>query len=152
MLISLKNTEIVWECVFVLIPGLGLWGSFTAGDYNLPHAWMLLVEAGCGSSSSLVQRDEKKKVDILMVKTKLAPKNSMPLTSREKSNDMVILFPTPDFIQAFLSLLPTVGGWKGRNGMEKGGREKNSQSSHRSNYTAPRGIPVFEIPHQCGPR
>lgn len=71
---------------------------------------MLLVAVGCGLSSSCVQRDKKKKVDILKVKVKLAPRNSVPLVSRERSNDMVALFPTPDFIQSFLSLLPTVGG------------------------------------------
>jgi hypothetical protein len=31
----------LWEYVFVLIPGIGMWGCFrlsTAADYSLPHA------------------------------------------------------------------------------------------------------------------
>jgi hypothetical protein len=41
VLMSLKNTIILWECAFTLILGLGILGCFrltAAADYDLPHA------------------------------------------------------------------------------------------------------------------
>jgi hypothetical protein len=43
----------------------------------------LLVVVGSGLVSSHVQRRRKKKLDILAVKIKLAPRNSTPLISRK---------------------------------------------------------------------
>lgn len=40
-LVSLKDTETSWECVFVLIPDVETWGGCrltAAADYDLPHA------------------------------------------------------------------------------------------------------------------
>jgi hypothetical protein len=45
--------------------------------------WCWLFDVGCGLLSSHVQRTKKKKKsDILTVKIKLAPRNSMSLISR----------------------------------------------------------------------
>ena len=44
--------------------------------------WLLVV-VGSGLVSSHVQRRRKKKLDILAVKIKLAPRNSTPLMSRK---------------------------------------------------------------------
>lgn len=71
----------------------------------------------------------------------------MPLIGREQSNNMVALLP-PEFIQGFLSLLPSVRGLKGK---KRGGKEKNSRISRKSSYTAPLGFSVFETSHKCGP-
>jgi hypothetical protein len=64
---------------------------------------MQFVTVCCGLSSSRGQSD-KKKLDILMLKIKLAPKNSMSLISRKQSNDK-----SKDIIAPFLSIL-VLGG------------------------------------------
>lgn len=49
-MVSLRNTEILLDCVFILIPGVGMWGCFgrtTAADCDLPQA---LAEALFDSS------------------------------------------------------------------------------------------------------
>jgi hypothetical protein len=53
--------------------------------------------------SSGAQRRNKKKVGILTVKIKLAPKNSAAPISKKSSEDNVGPFLTPDFIQGSLS-------------------------------------------------
>ena len=71
--------------------------------WSLVSNVLLLVAVGHGFLSSSDQRGIKeKKLDILLVKIKLAPRSSVPLISRKQSNDNVILFMTPDSIQESL--------------------------------------------------
>jgi hypothetical protein len=98
----------------------------------------VLVVVGHSLLNSRAQkRNNKKKLDILTVKIKLAPRNSVPLISMKSSNDNVTPFLTPNFIQESLSfplypfsLSSTVRGLKGwKNGVQKGRRKNNPQSS-----------------------
>jgi hypothetical protein len=51
-------------------------------------SWLLLVVVDCGllSSHPVQRRNNKKTLDNLAVKIKLAPRNSMPLICRKQSN------------------------------------------------------------------
>lgn len=83
-------------------------------------SWLLVVVCCSLSSSSHVQRDEKKKLDILTGKLKLAPRNSFSLISRKLSKDIINSFPSIIF-----SLLPSITWLKVRSkGVEKGERKK----------------------------
>jgi hypothetical protein len=78
--------------------------------------WIMLVAVDHSLSSSCAQRNEKKKVDILLLKTKeLAPKNPMP---QSVDSNVMLMMPSPSVL---LSLLSSVReGWK---------PERNLQSS-----------------------
>lgn len=68
---------------------------------------LLLMAVGCCLSSNHEQRDGKK-LDLLMAKIKLAPRNLSPLINRNLSNDNVTLFLTPNYSEtSFLSSLLT---------------------------------------------
>ena len=68
-----------------------------------------IVAVSCGLLSSHVQR-RKKKLDVLIVKIMLTPRNMMPQFSRKYSNNDVT--PT-SFLSIFFSLLPSVMNTKG---------------------------------------
>ena len=86
----------------------------------LVYCW--LVAVGCSLLGSHAQRNEKKKIDILLVKIKLASRSSVLLISCELSNLTVDPFP---YIP--VSLLTGVRGLKG---LKKGreGWKKEEQS------------------------
>lgn len=86
-----------------------------------------LVGADRSLLSSCVQRRNKKQLDILMVKTKLAPRNSMP-----KSAGSVLMMTLPPFPSMVLFSILVLGARKdGRKGVKKKERKKDPQSSQR---------------------
>jgi hypothetical protein len=63
---------------------LEFWGLFRGYIMLEPRQKGLVGQLGCCSfSNSSGQRDKKKKLDTLMTKIKLAPRNSMPLIIRK---------------------------------------------------------------------
>jgi hypothetical protein len=54
--------------------------------------WLLLLFVGCGLLNSCAQRRKKKKLGIMMMKFKLAPRSLMALINRKLSNNNVAPF------------------------------------------------------------
>jgi len=91
----------------------------------LAGCWWLLPFLVC---YIVMGKEEMKISDILLAKSKLAPRNLMPLISRKSSNDNESPFPS---ILFYLMLKD----WKDeRKGVEKGGKRKNLQSNQESDY------------------
>lgn len=88
--------------------------------------WVLVVVGQVLLSSPVQWRRKKKELDIWTVKTKLAPRNSMPLICR------TILKTTSPFVFTVLFLcLSNVRGLKGR---KRGVRKRNPQGSKGGLY------------------
>ena len=95
--------------------------------------WLVAVDCCWSQLSCCAQRNNNKKLDILRAKIKLAPRNMMPLISRQYSKDNIVpLFPIPSvlFFLSYLVLgVESIGeGWRK---VLKCGQKKNSQSSKR---------------------
>ena len=103
-----------------------------------------LFAVGCGLLNSHTQRRNKKKLDILNVKIKLAPRNSTPLSHRKWFKDNVAPCPL------YLFFSPVQGQGVERVGERSGERKKSPQSSLRQLQLLPRvGLTNLPVRHSA---